>query len=124
MTHGKLKAKIVNKHPEYWYRVAIQSPVTLRSIDPERLVATQEYPRDVYPPWSSHINYEEIMDFYTKNDRDVDGTMKVQVWLSSNKYTSAKEDKLIAECRMRYTPTPQEIEMFLKEAFRDGRGIC
>ena len=47
---GTVQGAAARKHPEYMYLKPILVPLDIFQLDPERLRASDEYPRSVNPP--------------------------------------------------------------------------
>ena len=95
---GTVQGAAARRYPEYLYLKPVLVPLDIFQLDPERLRASDEYPRSVNPPSLQALPAKELADYcVTSGPEDAIGMCNVQVLLMPNEHTWAKNPKRIFE---------------------------
>lgn len=98
LVSGTVQGAAARRYPEYLYLKPILVPLDIFQLDPERLRASDEYPRSVNPPSLQALPAKELVDFCViAGQEDAIGMCNVQVLLMPNEHTWAKKPTKIFE---------------------------
>lgn len=124
---GTVQGAAARKHPEYMYLKPILVPLDIFQLDPERLRASDEYPRSVNPPSLQALPAKELADYcVTAGPEDAAGQCKVQVVLLPNEHTCAKKPKIIFQAwvspldTIQSASTERLLDEIVKRAFSES----
>ena len=98
---GTVQGTAARKFAGFTYRHPAVSTMDLWNLDPERLNYADAYPRSVNPPCQPNTKTVDLADYVVKiGATSSDGTIRLQVYVLPNQYTSAKEPLLVHECHV------------------------
>lgn len=117
---GIVHGEYAKKYHGYTYRKPIFPEVDIFVLDPYRINPTTEYPRIVDKPSATELKTIELADYLiTVSPRQSDMWHEVKVFMMPNKYTQAKEKKIVCEFEVAnaYVLTDLIFDEALKRAF-------
>lgn len=95
---GTVQGAAAREYPEYRYLKPILVPLDIFQLDPERLRASDEYPRSVNRPSLPVLRAKELADYSVSvGPKDSAGMHLVRVTLEPNEHTAARKPKDVFE---------------------------
>jgi len=109
---GSVLGEAVFEHPEFRYRKPIIVPFDVFNFDPERLRATDEYPRGWNPPSLQPVPAVDLVDYSVSfGDEEPTGLCRAQMTLLPNEGTAARNPKAVLDVWVNHSATEDRESM-------------
>jgi hypothetical protein len=97
---GSVQGAAARRFPDYCYRKPVMRPLSPHGIDPNRLCADSEFPRDtaIYLPALEAV---DLCDYeFTLGPTGHDGLAEATVYLVPNEYSQSKERRAVLSAKV------------------------
>lgn len=120
---GTVQGGAARKYAGFTYHKAIIYPITMHSVDPDRLYPMHEYPRFCPAPSQPDIRTIDLADYVVKfGHEDHGGMTSVEVWILPNEYTAAQAPVQVSRFHATnaFTLRHRYVDEALKMAFGEN----